>query len=100
MLEAEFEILESLVVSLTGKSLLQQGELIRQTYLEKSKSETFIQKLVREGEDHMLDLAREMNDSELEDAAWRMQRLRCVAEKFENILYVQSEMRRDKTRLD
>jgi hypothetical protein len=48
----------------------------------------------------MLNLARGMNDSELEYAEWRMQRLRCVAQKFEDILYLEREIRGDKTRLN
>lgn len=103
MLESEFEQLESLVTSFTNKSLIEQGELIRETvncYLKSKSAETFIQRLVRESENHMYHLAKQMNDSELKDAAFTVAKLRYVAQRFEDISYQEHEIRTDKTRLN
>jgi hypothetical protein len=105
------KLLETLVTGLTGKSLDEQGELVTEslvhvsTKLSKS-NDTFRERLANESEDHMLKIVKAMmakdeGDTSLQIVSmqailWKLRKLNHVVGRFEDILYDEMQLRKNK----
>jgi len=99
-LERDF-LIDLLVMNLTGKDFLQQGQIIRNCSIstEREKGDSFVEILSKKSEPHMLEIVKSMNDSHLDSTVMNVHKLIHVAGEFYNMLYEEQLVREQKREL-